>query len=693
MKLLRLEVRNFKPFLDLTLPDDGSTLPAGLIIIRGPNSTGKSSLLEAILWALWGPDSVELSNDELISFSSTFCSVILTFEVAGAQYKVDRSYNPADKTNVVLFTKSGKAWKRIADKTQSVATKMDEILGIEWKQAQNTLLVRQGEVAAISTAGPVMLRNLLVDIYDIELLNRMSNHLEYFESDLDSKIKALRADYRSPEDIKEQIKHCKERISNYESSIKSRKDEILSTERILKGIPDDDQLRTLNKITADIARKEHELELTEKEIERNLSQAGILDAETEIIEARLDSLRREKERVDTERENLNTKITSLSEEMGRVSGFQSDLKDKIGVLTKPIHLDDQIICPTCSKPLSLKERDRLVSEYKQAIREGDLKVKELDKDRKLQIVEAKKLEQRLSAISLSTSAAEKVKTTQKQVMSIHQTIVKHEQDLSSVLQTAGFTDLNVLLKKFNMPTIADLQSYVSALKGDLRGAKRGTSEIEENIGKEKALITELEGKEVMMKQMGAEIQEMERLSQHAKYVRRNLVNGFVADYVFQKRLIGIIRSATNQYVKSFTNTQYTSIDLEPTPATKRSGAGLLLKIWDERDQAWKKTSQLSFGDRTAISLALRLGISRTMSSIRPLKDSPIIAPRVKTVMLDEPLGGLDKARRESVVSNLINDSNFEQILLITHTDVQGWEGVPIVEVAKAGFGSTATLER
>ncbi|MFW9957929.1 MAG: AAA family ATPase [Candidatus Odinarchaeota archaeon] len=693
MKLLKLEVRNFKPFLDLTLPDDGTTLPEGLIIIRGPNSTGKSSLLEAILWALWGSDSVELNNDDLISFSSTFCSVVLTFEVAGAQFKIDRSYNPADKTNVVLFTKTGKAWKRIADKTQSVATKIDEILGLEWKQAQNTILVRQGEVAAISTAGPVMLRNLLVDIYDIELLNRMSNHLEYFESDLDSKIRALRADYRSPEDIKEQIDHCRKRISDYESSIKNRNEEILSTERILKGIPDDDKLKIMSRISSEIERKEHELELTTKEVERNLSQAGILDAEPEIIQARIDSLKREKERVESERDALNATITQVSEEMGKVSGIQSDLRAKIDILTKPGHAKDEVICPTCSKPLSLKERDRLVSEYKQAIREGDLKTKELDKGRKLQIADAKKFEQRLSVITLSTNAAEKVKVTQEQVRGIKQTIKKSEQELSSVLQAADIADLNSLLKKFNMPTIADLQSYVSALKGDLRGAKKSTSEIEQNIGKEQALITELEGKEILMKQMGAEIQEMEGLNQHAKYVRRNLVNGFVADYVFQKRLIGIIRSATNQYVRFFTNAQYTSIDLEPTPATKRSGAGLLLKIWDERDQAWKKTSQLSFGDRTAISLALRLGISRTMSSIRPLKDSPITTPRVKTVMLDEPLGGLDKARRESVVSNLINDSNFEQILLITHTDVQGWEGVPIVEVAKAGFSSTATLER
>jgi DNA repair exonuclease SbcCD ATPase subunit len=194
-----------------------------------------------------------------------------------------------------------------------------------------------------------------------------------------------------------------------------------------------------------------------------------------------------------------------------------------------------------------------------------------------------------------------------------------------------------------------------------------------------------------MKQIGQDIQDLTRLREHAEYVRKKLVTGFVADYIFQKRLIGIIRSATNQYVRHFTNGQYTSIDLEPTRRTKASGSGLLLKIWDERDQAWKKSTQLSFGDRTAISLGLRLGISRTMSSIRPLKDSPIRMPRVRSVLLDEPLGGLDKTRRESVVRNLVNDQSFEQIFLITHTDVQGWEGVPAIEVAKDGSSSSATL--
>ncbi|MCK4568633.1 MAG: AAA family ATPase, partial [Candidatus Thorarchaeota archaeon] len=135
MKLLKLEVRNFKPFRELILPQDEMEFPEGLIIIKGSNSTGKSSIFESILWGLWGADSVSLTNDELVSFSSTFCRVILQFEVAGARYKIDRTYNPADGMAVILFMLQEKSWKRIADKSKSVARKLDEILSLELKQA------------------------------------------------------------------------------------------------------------------------------------------------------------------------------------------------------------------------------------------------------------------------------------------------------------------------------------------------------------------------------------------------------------------------------------------------------------------------------------------------------------------------------------------------------------------------------
>jgi len=688
MKLLKLEVKNFKPFRDLELPQDGMEFPEGLIIVKGPNSTGKSSLFESILWSLWGATSVGLNNDELVSFSSTFCRVILQFEVAGALYKIDRTYNPADGMAVVLFMKQDKAWKRIADKSTSVGTKLDEILGLELKQALNTLLVRQGEVAAIANATPTVLRKLLVDIYDIEILNKMTNHLDYFESNLDSKIYALSEDYQSPEMIQEQVSLCQGRITEYSESIRSRNEEIDSAEKILKDIPDLPALKKISEITIKLAQENRDLDRQDKELQDHLSMAGLLDADEDLVLARLGSLKKVKERTESDKKEIETQKQSIDQEIGQISGLNRDLKEKVDTLTDSRSDENDTICPTCSKPLSPKERDNLVIEYNEEMKSGIAKISALEKQRKQLVTETNQIEVRLKEIETSTEATKTAKDKKKRVDSIRSEISQSEDDLTNILSSAGVSDIDALLKKFKAPSVSDLQMQVARFKTTIKEAKKSTSEIESNIGREELQISDLEGKEVLMKQIGAEIEDLKRINEHAKYVRRKLVSGFVADYVFQKRLIGIIRSATNQYVRFFTNNQYTSIDLEPTKSTKRSGSGLLLKIWDERDQAWKKTGQLSYGDRTAISLGLRLGISRTMSSIRPLRDSPALTPRVRSVLLDEPLGGLDKMRREAVVSNLVNDKNFEQIFLITHTDVQGWEGVPsylLLKLQKRGL--------
>lgn len=692
MKLLKLEVRNFKPFRELILPQDEMEFPEGLIIIKGPNSTGKSSIFESILWSLWGADSVSLTNDELISFSSTFCRVILQFEVAGARYKIDRTYNPADGMAVVLFMLQEESWKRIADKSKSVARKLDEILSLELKQALNTLLVRQGEVATIANATPTVLRNLLVDIYDIEILNRMTNHLDHFESNLDAKITALSEDYLPPEVIQEQVQQCSDRISNYSESIKGRNDEIESTEKMLKDIPDAASLQKINEISRKLDQDNRDLERRNQEIQNDLSKAGLLAAADALVQARLDSLKKVKERIDAEREEIDTLKQTIDQEIGQIVGTNQDIEEKIATLTESSSDQNDSTCPTCSKPLSPKERDNLIAEYIKENKSRSTKLKDLQKQRKEHANSTKDIEERLREISTSSDATIKAQETKKQVDSIQSEILQSEDELSKILEAVGVSDIDVLLQKFKVTSVSNLQMRVAKFESTLKEARRSTDEIEENIRREELLVSDLEGKKILMKQMGAEIEELKILNAHAKYVRRKLVSGFVADYVFQKRLIGIIRSATNPYVRFFTNGQYTSIDLEPTQATKRSGSGLILKIWDERDQAWKKTGQLSYGDRTAISLGLRLGISRTMSSIRPLRDSPVITPRVRSVLLDEPLGGLDKMRREAVVSNLVNDKNFEQIFLITHTDVQGWEDVPSIEVAKEGSSSTATLK-
>jgi exonuclease SbcC len=693
MRILSLELKNFKPFRNLRLPETGD-LPDGLILIRGPNSTGKSSIFEAVFWGLWGADSaLGLTNDELVSFTSTHCQVILVFEVDGTQYKIDRKYNSADGMSVVLYAQREDSWKRVVDKSRSVADKLGEILHLQPRQALNTLLVKQGEVALIANATPTVLRNMLVKVYNIELLEEMTGHLDHLESDLKIRTESLEADYQRPEHIQSDIEDTRQRLKEHEEGLQNKKDELTATESLLKDVPDPDALSSIQELTTKLDDAKRDLERARKNVVDDLEDAGLAAPDEKIIATRLKLLKKDSRRSESERSTAKTQISEIDREIGAIQGNEIDLKDKISVLGTVQQGDDEesTLCPTCSKPLTANECDHILAEYETAIKQGLTRAKQLKIERAKLSVTVKGHEDRIIEMNKAIDAVGRIKTKQKDVGNAELLQTKTNSELEEAIENLGVSDIDSLLKTHGVEKLIDLQLVVKQHVTNAESLKREYDMIMNNISVEQRKIEELEAKVVRMEEMGRKIETLKSLNEHAKYVRRKLVSGFLADYVIQKRLIGIIRGATNQYVRSFTNGQYTAIDLEPTPARGKGGAGLALRISDKRDNAVKKTSQLSFGDRTAISLALRLGISRTMSAIRPLKDSPAISPRVRSVLLDEPLGGLDKARRTSVVQNLINDQSFQQIFLITHTDVQGWEGVTLIDVAKSGPASTATL--
>jgi DNA repair exonuclease SbcCD ATPase subunit len=105
-----------------------------------------------------------------------------------------------------------------------------------------------------------------------------------------------------------------------------------------------------------------------------------------------------------------------------------------------------------------------------------------------------------------------------------------------------------------------------------------------------------------------------------------------------------------------------------------------MSIKDEETGFVKSQSMLSVGDKAAIGLGLRIGISELLKRLRPLKNSPYQPPKMDILILDEPLSSLDEDRRANVIEGLVSEDKFSQIFLITHTNIRKKFRTPYIKI-------------
>lgn len=141
MKLVSLELQEWRSFADLQLE-----FPDGLIGIRGANGAGKTTIAEAIGWALFG----KLRNGARVGDlrrqdapAGRKSTVTLTFRLGATVYRVER-----------VVSGSAKLWIGDADEpetTQVHATNqaIGRALDMTWETFQRTVFAQQKDVAAL----------------------------------------------------------------------------------------------------------------------------------------------------------------------------------------------------------------------------------------------------------------------------------------------------------------------------------------------------------------------------------------------------------------------------------------------------------------------------------------------------------------------------------------------------------------
>jgi len=146
-----------------------------LACISGENGAGKSSILDAITWALFG--RARKHDESVINLESQGAEVIFIFYYEGNQYRIIRS-NPRGETKFVEFhiqqedetDKDGPVWHPLTERTLRETDQMIvDILRLDYESFINASFLLQGEADQFTQQNPAARKRILSQILGLEI--------------------------------------------------------------------------------------------------------------------------------------------------------------------------------------------------------------------------------------------------------------------------------------------------------------------------------------------------------------------------------------------------------------------------------------------------------------------------------------------------------------------------------------------
>ncbi len=187
MILKTLTLRNYRKYknADVEFPD-------GIIGIIGLNGVGKTTLIEAIGWVLFGHHAARTTK-ELIkregASANEACRVALEFELEGDGYKVVREMSGKNLVPKASLIINGKL---ITNNAEEVTEVIEDRIGMDYPSFFTSVFARQKELNALSSMKAAERKKLVLRMLGIERIEKS--------------IQAIREDKRGKEKLIEGIK-------------------------------------------------------------------------------------------------------------------------------------------------------------------------------------------------------------------------------------------------------------------------------------------------------------------------------------------------------------------------------------------------------------------------------------------------------------------------------------------------------
>ena len=331
----RLRLKNFKSYANEIINFD-----KGITVIVGENGAGKSSIFEAISFALFKQHTAGKLGD-LVRNNTENMSVELDFISRGKEYRIIRDKTKSKTVSRLLTkTSSDSEFMSLCSGEREVSDNIQAILDMDANLFLNAIYVRQGEIAELVDKTPADKKRLIGKLLGLDSLETAWKNLSPLISEYENKLSEIKGKLYSKDALKEEY----ETKSKELNALKSRGHELESQIEEVKNL--------INEISENKRNMEREKEIYETQMNNLSSERQTLqrlEKDKHMLQENLDKIRESEEEI----ERLEKYVSKLDVYLD----FEKSVVSIQSLKESEIEIEDKID--------SIKEQKRLVNAKKE----------------------------------------------------------------------------------------------------------------------------------------------------------------------------------------------------------------------------------------------------------------------------------------------------------------------------------------
>ena len=365
MIFTKLKLTNFKSHENTTI-----NFNKGISVIVGENGAGKSTILEAISFALFKQHTAK-KIDDLVRNNANSMSVELEFSSNNRDYRIVRTKKSMLKSSIYKKTSKDGGFVHICTGDKEVANEVRQILDIDSDLFLNAIYIRQGEIADLVDKNPAEKKLLIGKLLGIDSLEKAWKNLLPLINDYENQLAELKGKLYNSSELKEEYARKKSELDALKDKGHELEDQILDVNKVLKDISEnkrnmerekeiyetqvnnyENEQKTLAKLendkrlVQDNLDKIHEAEDQISRLEKYVSKLDIyLDFEKSVnsiqrlkedeaeINKKLDSISQQKAIISDKKEEYN-KFLASDEEINKLNNQKISFERELATMAK-----------------------------------------------------------------------------------------------------------------------------------------------------------------------------------------------------------------------------------------------------------------------------------------------------------------------------------------------------------------------